>query len=53
MIDRCAVYESVYLQDSNTPGILEKAILKLYTAILKFLAKAIELSNSECLIKTR
>jgi len=46
------VYESVYLKASNTPGILEKAILKLYTAILKFLAKAIELSSSECSLKT-
>jgi hypothetical protein len=44
--DRCAVYESVYLkEDIDASRNLEKMILQLYTAILEFLAKAIEVST--------
>ncbi|KAF8241242.1 hypothetical protein K440DRAFT_411762 [Wilcoxina mikolae CBS 423.85] len=50
LIDRCLVYESVYLkEDTDASRILKKAILKLYIAILKFYAKAIEVSNDNVL----
>jgi hypothetical protein len=43
------VYESVYLtQDCSASTNLEKAILQLYTAILQYLAKAVEVSTCEC-----
>ncbi|KAF8541975.1 hypothetical protein BDD12DRAFT_775371, partial [Trichophaea hybrida] len=46
LIDRCAIYESVYLkEDIVASTALEKTILQLYTAILKFLADALELSK--------
>ncbi|KAF8535473.1 hypothetical protein BDD12DRAFT_892728 [Trichophaea hybrida] len=50
LIDRCAVYESIYLkEDTDASRILVKAMLKLYTAILKFLAKSIEVSKDNAL----
>jgi len=46
LIDRCAVYELLYLNEATAAsGNLEKSMLQLYTAILKFLAKAIERSK--------
>ena len=40
LIDRCTVYEVLYANgDSAASKNLEKSILQLYTAILKFLAK--------------
>ena len=43
LIDRCAIYELLYTNgDSVGSKNLEKSILRLYTAILKFLAKAIK-----------
>jgi len=46
LIDRCAVYELLYLNEATAAsGNLEKSMLRLYTAILKFLAKAIERSK--------
>ena len=48
IIDRCTVYEVLYTnQDSAASKTLEKSILRLYTAILKFLAKAITLMNGD------
>ena len=47
LIDRCAVYELLYLNEATeASGNLEKSMLRLYTAILKFLAKAI--ASSKC-----
>jgi hypothetical protein len=47
LIARCAIYESVYLkEDANISRSLEKVMLKVYTAILKYVAKAIEASRS-------
>jgi len=46
LIDRCAVYELLYLDEATAAsGNLEKSMLRLYTAILKFLAKATEKSK--------
>ena len=43
LIDRCTVYVLLYANvDSVASKNLEKSILRLYTAILKFLAKAIK-----------
>ncbi|KAF8428797.1 hypothetical protein EV426DRAFT_527835, partial [Tirmania nivea] len=43
LINRCTVYELFYLHMDNTASHnLEKSILRLYIAILKFLAKAIQ-----------
>ena len=42
LIDRCTVFEVLYTNgDSAASKSLEKSIIRLYTAILKFLAKAI------------
>jgi len=47
LIDRCALYELLYLKEATAAsGNLEKSMLRLYTAILKFLAKAI--MRSKC-----
>ena len=47
LIDRCAVYELLYLNEATEASRnLEKSMLWLYTAVLKFLAKAIE--SSKC-----
>jgi len=47
LIDRCTVYELLYLNEAmEASRNLEKSMLRLYTAILKFLAKAIE--SSKC-----
>ena len=44
LIDRCTVYEVLYTnRGSAVSRNLEKSILRLYTAVLKFLAKAIEM----------
>ena len=44
LIDRCTVYELLYTNGGSAASRnLEKSILRLYTAILKFLAKAIEM----------
>ena len=46
LIDRCTIYELLYTNgDSAASKNLEKSILRLYTAILKFLAKAIKTLN--------
>ncbi|KAI5784286.1 hypothetical protein FPQ18DRAFT_298011, partial [Pyronema domesticum] len=43
LIQRCTLYELLYLsEDSSGSKNLEKSMLRLYTAILKFLAKAID-----------
>ena len=43
LIDRCTIYELLYTNgDAVASKNLEKSILRLYTAILKFLAKAIK-----------
>ena len=47
LIDRCAIYESLCTDDSAASRNLEKSILRLYTAILKFLANAIRVLNGE------
>ena len=48
LIDRCTIYELLYNSgDSAASKNLEKSILRLYTAILKFLAKAIRILNGE------
>ena len=45
LIARCTIYESLCTDDSAASRNLEKSILRLYTAILKFLAKAIGILN--------
>ncbi|KAF8416300.1 hypothetical protein EV426DRAFT_686871, partial [Tirmania nivea] len=46
LINRCTLYELFYLHVDNTVSQnLEKSILRLYIAILKFLAKAIQSAN--------
>ena len=48
LIDRCAVYEFLYTNgDSAASKNLEKSIIRLYTAILRFLTKAIKMLNSD------
>ena len=48
LIDRCTVYEVLYTNgDSAASKNLEKSILQLYTAILRFLAKAIKMLNGD------
>ncbi|KAI5857243.1 hypothetical protein BZA05DRAFT_332021, partial [Tricharina praecox] len=48
IIDRCAIYEFLYLDEATAGSVnLEKSMLRLYTAILKFLAKAIKRSKGE------
>ena len=47
LIDRCAIYESLCTDDSAASKNLEKSILRLYTAILKFLANAVRVLNGE------
>ena len=47
LIDRCAIYESLCADDFAASKNLEKSILRLYTAILRFLAKAIKILNGE------
>ena len=43
LIDRCTVYEFLFTKgDSAGSKNLEKSIIRLYTAILRFLAKAIK-----------
>jgi hypothetical protein len=43
LIHRCTLYELLYLsEDSDASKNLEKSMLQLYIAILKFLAKAID-----------
>ena len=46
LIDRCTIYEFLYTNGGFAASkTLEKSILRLYTAILKFLAKCIEMLN--------
>ena len=47
LIDRCAIYESLCTDDSAASKNLEKSILRLYTAILKFFAKGIKILNGQ------
>ena len=47
LIDRCAIYESLCTDDSAASKNLERSILRLYTAILKFLAKSVKMLNGE------
>jgi len=51
LIDRCAIYESVYLRNINASKNLAKTILQLYVAILKYLANAIQASRGELLLQ--
>ena len=49
LIDRCTIYELLYINENSTASKnLEKSILRLYTAILKFLAKAVREPDGEC-----
>ena len=49
LIDRCTIYELLYRNENSTASKnLEKSILRLYTAILKLLAKAIRVLDGEC-----
>ena len=49
LIDRCTIYELLYINGNSAASKnLEKSILRLYTAILKFLAKAIGMLDGEC-----
>ena len=48
IIDRCAVYEILYLKvETEASRNLEKRLLQLYITILKYLAKAIKSSKGE------
>ena len=48
LIDRCTVYEFLYTnRDSAASKNLEKSIIRLYTAILRFLAKAVKTLNGD------
>jgi hypothetical protein len=48
IIDRCAVYEFLYLKvETKASRNLEKTLLQLYITILKYLAKAIESAKSK------
>jgi hypothetical protein len=48
LIDRCTAYEILYLNgESATSKRLEKSILQLYTAILRFLAEAVKRSKGD------
>jgi len=48
LIHRCAIYELLYLNGATAASEnLENSMLSLYTAILKFLARAIERSKVE------
>ena len=49
LIGRCTIYEHLYVNENSAASKnLEKSILRLYTAILKFLAKAIRMLDGEC-----
>jgi hypothetical protein len=47
IIARCSIYELLYLSRTRTEAVdnLEKSTVQLYTAILKFVAKAIAKSK--------
>jgi len=46
IVDRCAVYEHLHLSDATVSSKnLQKSIFRLYTAILSFLAQAIQRSK--------
>ena len=48
LIDRCTIYELLYINENSAASKnLEKSLLRLYTAILKFLAKAIRMLDGE------
>jgi hypothetical protein len=47
IIDRCTAYELLYLNGDSASERLEKSILALYTAILKYLDEAITRSKGE------
>ena len=47
LINRCAIYETLCIDISAASKNLENSILRLYTAILKFFAKAIRMLNGE------
>ena len=48
LIDRCTIYEVLYTSGgSDASKNLEQSIIRLYTAILKFLAKAIRMLNGD------
>jgi hypothetical protein len=50
LINRCAIYESIYLKDGTTALItLEETMLQLYIAVLKYVVQAIKASRSESL----
>ena len=51
LIHRCTVYEHSYLNEQTEASkSLEKSLLQLCTAILRYLAKAIEESKSESFV---
>jgi hypothetical protein len=54
IIDRCAVYELLYLKvEAKASRNLEKTLLLLYTTILKYLAKATKSLKGESPHHTR
>ena len=54
IIDRCAVYEVLYLKtETNASRNLEKRLVQLYTTILKCLAKATKSSKGEYSCRTK
>jgi hypothetical protein len=54
IIDRCAVYEFLYLKvETRASRNLEKTLLQLYITILKYLAKAIKSAKSKYSHSTR
>ena len=49
LIDRCTIYEVLYTNGGSAASRnLRKSILRLYTAILMFLAKAINMLHGDC-----
>jgi len=54
IVDRCAVYEHLHLSEATVASEnLEKSISRLYTAILSFLAQAIQRSIGAHYRRTR
>jgi len=54
IVDRCAVYEHLHLSEATVASKnLEKSIFRLYTAILSFLAQAIQRTKGAHYHRTR
>ena len=48
LIDRCTIYELLYINENSAASAnLKKSLLRLYIAILKFLAKAVRMLDGE------